>query len=85
MMTNKTLRGYSYDLIQRIKAADQTLPTVRLGLMCVEKNISVDEVAEATGTTRQTVYSWFTGKYKPRHVQLKKIEQLLAEYSALPL
>lgn len=84
-MTNNANRGYSYDLIQRIKASDQTLPTVKLGLMCVEKNIAIDEVAEAMGTTRQTVYSWFTGKYKPRHIQLKKIEQLLAEYSALPL
>jgi len=83
-MTSKT-RGYSYDIVKRIEAADQSLPTVRLGMMCIAKDISVTEVAAATGVSRQCVYAWFTGKFKPRHQQLKKVEQLLAEYSALPL
>ena len=83
-MTNE-IRGYSYDMVKRIKAADSAIPSVRLGLVCIERNIPVSEVAEGLNVSRQTVYAWFTGKFKPRHKQMQKIEQMLADFTTAPV
>lgn len=73
-------RGYSYDLVKAIQRADANAPGVRLGLVCVEKNIPVTEVAETIGVSRQTVYWWFTGVFYPKGPHLAKIRAMLAEH-----
>lgn len=83
-MTSKT-RGYSYDVVKRIEAADKEMPSVQLGLECVRRNIPIADIAMQMEVSRQTVYAWFINKYKPRYPQLRKIEQLLAMYRTMPL
>jgi len=80
-LTMSDARGYSYAFVKRVQAADKKLIGVRLGLICVERNIPVATVAKALGSTRQTVYSWFDGTFQPRPAHVEKIAELLTEYA----
>lgn len=73
-----SLRGYSYKLVQAIRAADPKLVGVRLGLSCIESNIPVSEIAAAFKVSRMTVYSWFTGAAKPHPNKAALIEKFLS-------
>lgn len=70
-------RGYSYALVKAINAADPKLLGVQLGRMCVAQDIPVMQVAEKFGVSRQTVYWWFTGTYKPTRQFVDGITQML--------
>ena len=54
--------GYSLKLIQLNKKADPKRLGIRLGKMCIKRNVPVAEVATKLGVSRQTVYNWFEGK-----------------------
>lgn len=58
--------GYSAKLIYLNKKASIRLLGVRLGRACINNNISVTEVAEELGVSRQTVYNWFVGARSPQ-------------------
>lgn len=73
-------RGYSYALVKAIQAADPKLLGVQLGRLCIEQDIPVPHVADRFNVTRQTVYSWFTGKYKPTRQFVEGITQMLESY-----
>jgi len=70
--------GYSYQTVKRIQTGDSTSPGVLLGKFCLDNDISVRRVAEALGVSRQTIYSWFSGKAHPSGQHLVKIQRLLA-------
>ena len=57
--------GYSLRLVERNKDADSDHLGVRLGRMCIKRDIPVAEVAEKFGVSRQTVYNWFGGEASP--------------------
>ena len=73
-------RGYSYAIVKTIQAADPTLPGVQLARVCIASNVSVASVAERLGVSRQTVYSWFTGRFKPKSSEVSRIENLISDY-----
>ena len=73
-------RGYSYALVKAINAADSKLLGVRLGRVCVAKDVPVTTVATRCGVSRQTVYWWFTGVFKPKPKLAELIAQILEEY-----
>jgi hypothetical protein len=75
-------RGYSYALVKAVKAANPVLPGVRLGLTCIKLDIPAAQVALHLGVSRQTVYSWFTGRFKPKPDQLAKMQDLHEAYLA---
>jgi len=79
MMTNDS-RGYSHQLVKAIFAGDPTHLGVQLGRMCVENNISVQEVALTVGVSRMTVYQWFSGRFQPRPAFVEKIKELLEQH-----
>lgn len=58
-------RGYSSGVVKQIKAADQTLIGVQLGVVCVDKDIAAQDLARELGVTRSTVYYWFKGQCVP--------------------
>lgn len=80
VQTMSDFRGYSYAIVKTIQAADATLPGVRLARVCVASNVSVASVAAALGVSRQTVYSWFTGRFKPKSSEVNRIEDLIVQY-----
>jgi DNA-binding transcriptional regulator YiaG len=73
-------RGYSVHILQQISAADPALPTTQLARHCVKHNIPVVVVAKALGTSKQTVYAWFSGRHRPSPVFTERVEKLLARY-----
>jgi DNA-binding XRE family transcriptional regulator len=70
-------RGYSYALVKEVQAADPNHAGVRLGLYCIEHNISVEAIAKQFDVSRHSIYSWFRGKFHPRAAQVSKIEALI--------
>lgn len=72
-------KGYSYSTVLAIREANPELPGVRLGLHCLERGISVHDVAKAVGASRRMVYLWMVGRYHPRSDFLAKIERFMAD------
>ncbi len=81
MMTSDS-RGYSYSFVKEVQAANPEHIGVRLGLHCIEHNLSVGAVAEKFGVSRHTIYAWFRGKFSPRAKQVTKIEEMLGVASS---
>jgi len=65
--------GYTVALVERNKNADPKKVGVKLGRACIKKGISVKDVAEVTGVSTVTVYSWFTGKFNPKPAVADKL------------
>jgi DNA-binding transcriptional regulator YiaG len=63
-------------MVKAIQAADSKLPGVQLGLTCIKLEVPAAQVAIHLGVSRQTVYSWFTGRFKPKAEQVVKILNL---------
>lgn len=70
------MSGYSITLAKRIKEAKKTVGGA-LGMLAVQKDISVTAVAAALGVSRTCVYDWFTGQYEPAPDKLKRLQRLL--------
>jgi len=73
-------RGYAYQMVQQIRSADPMHIGVKLGCLCVEKNIPVAQVARDLRVSRLTIYSWFTGKFYPRPEKMAEVQDLLIRY-----
>jgi transcriptional regulator with XRE-family HTH domain len=72
--------GYSARLIKQNAAADQSMLGVRLGKLCIEKDISVARIADHFDMTKQTVYNWFTGISSPNRWLAPTIEAFIEKY-----
>jgi predicted transcriptional regulator len=70
------MSGYSITLAERIKSAKKTVGGA-LGMLAVQKDISVAAIADALGVSRTCVYDWFTGRYAPAPDKLKRLQKLL--------
>ena len=57
--------GYSIRVAEAVRNADERLLGVQLGRECIERNISIVDVARTLKVSRQTIYSWFTGLTHP--------------------
>ena len=70
--------GYSQYLVLVNKSANKRHIGVALGRACIAKGVSVADVAERFGVSRQTVYNWFEGKHDPKPEMLSDIEKYIA-------
>lgn len=70
-------KGYSILMADEIKSADSSLLGVKLGRVCLNKDIPVKDVAEFFGVSRMTVYSWFRGKTLVSGKHSDKMKKLL--------
>jgi len=57
--------GYSLDTIVANKLANGRKIGVKLGRVCIDRDISVTAVAKRFKVSRQTIYNWYTGVYEP--------------------
>ena len=71
--------GYSLNLVSLNKSANARSLGVKLGRMCIKHGVSVAEVADRLGVSRQIVYRWFSGKNKPSEQMAIKIEKLITQ------
>jgi hypothetical protein len=74
-------KGYSVLTIQEIKEANPVLLGVKLGKICVERDIPVKDVSEYFGVSRVTVYAWFRGKMVVSGKHVEKVQALIAKLS----
>ena len=73
------MAGYSTLTAREIKEANQTLLGVKLGTLCLDRDIPVTDVAEFFGVSRVTVYSWFRGKTVVSGKYADKMQKLIAK------
>jgi DNA-binding transcriptional regulator YiaG len=74
-------RGYSTKFVEAVKAGDQSKLGVRLAVVCIQNNISAQEVAEFFKVSRMTVYNWFNGKSKVPTAHEDKMLKLVEKLS----
>lgn len=72
-------KGYSTLTVREIQEANPTLLGVKLGRVCVKKDIPVSDVAEYFGVSRVTVYSWFRGQTVVSGKHADKMQKLIAK------
>lgn len=80
-LTMSDLRGFSYTTVKAIQAADARLVGVQLGRICVDRSIPAATIAEMLGVSRQTVYSWFTGRFSPTTEKAERIQALILDFT----
>ncbi len=73
--------GYSARLIALNKEANSKLLGVKLGRVCIKRDIPVSLVASELGVSRQTVYNWFTGANTPLNQSVGAVEALLKSFT----
>ena len=72
-------RGYSLRIRDLNTKADRRKLGVRLGRVCIKKDVPVTVVAKRMGVTRATVYNWFCGASAPQAGLTTLIETYIAE------
>lgn len=71
--------GYSNRFVTEVNARYAQAPhdaVVELCYLCVQNDIMLSEAAERLDVSKQTIYNWFAGEYKPKPDALKRIETL---------
>jgi hypothetical protein len=73
-------KGYSLLMAEEIKSADPKLLGVKLGRVCLNKDIPVSDVADFFDVSRMTIYSWFRGKSVVSSKYAEKVNKILAKF-----
>jgi predicted transcriptional regulator len=82
MMSETNTRGYSPAMVTAVQNATTDSIGVKLGKLCIQKNIPVIDVASFFGVSRQAVYMWFKGQAKPKASYQEKMNKLVAKLSS---
>lgn len=69
--------GYTLRIRDLNNKADCISIGVRLGRVCIARDIPVSEVAQRMGVTRATVYNWFCGATVPQDRAASAIESYM--------
>ena len=69
--------GYTVSILQRNKSADKRHLGVRLGRVCIEQSIPVQDIADRFNVSRPTVYRWFCGERDPKQHLRMDIERYI--------
>lgn len=73
--------GYSQNLVFANKRASAKSLGVALGRVCINKDISVQAVADAFGVSRMTIYNWFKGISNPEKEMQARIQRYIKLHS----
>jgi transcriptional regulator with XRE-family HTH domain len=69
--------GYTMYMQQTNKSASAKNLGVKFGRHCIKNNISVAQLAEQLGVSRQTIYNWFSGRNEPALRYIPQINKIL--------
>jgi len=78
---SKTARGYTTLFLSAIEEAELDPVVRQFAKGCIKRGIPIAAVADWQGVTRASVYNWFTGKAKPRRLQLAQIRKITARWT----
>lgn len=71
------MRGYSQHIVEANNQADPDNVGVLLGRICIEKKYPVSNVVKELEISKQSVYSWFSGKALPAYDKEDLIRDLI--------
>jgi len=71
--------GYSVRILNKNLTADADKIGVRLGRLCIEKDVPVRDVARRLNVSKQSVYNWFMGLKTPQEDTVERIEAYMLE------
>ena len=74
-------RGYSSLFIQDVNDANPHLIGVKLGKICIKKDIPVVDIAGYFNVSRMSVYAWFRGTRHVADKHLDKMKKLIEKLS----
>jgi hypothetical protein len=75
--------GYSIKFVNEVNNADPEKIGVKLGLLCIDRDIPVTTVANYLNVSRMTIYMWFTGRAIPnKRLHLKNIEEFIGVFAS---
>jgi|TARA_R110002012_G_scaffold98864_2_gene236538 hypothetical protein len=69
--------GYSQLIAFKNGEADKNKIGVKLGRICIDKNVPVQIVANYFGVSRVAIYAWFCGEAEPRKKKLSEINDFI--------
>jgi transcriptional regulator with XRE-family HTH domain len=72
-------KGYSTLTVQEIDDANPNLLGVKLGKICIKRDLPVSDVAEFFGVSRVTIYAWFRGKTVVSGKHADKMQKLITK------
>ena len=72
--------GYTSRIDKLNRTANSSSLGVKLGRLCIKRDVPVSEIASLLGVSRQTVYNWFIGVHEPNERLSKLIKDFIAEY-----
>lgn len=72
-------RGYTKFTAQDINDANPLMLGVKLGQICVKRDIPVADVSEYLGISRTTIYAWFLGKAEVSDRHVARVEKLITK------
>ena len=75
------MSSYSIKILKANNDADNSLLGVRLGNLCINKDIPVHTIATSLGVSKSVVYRWFIGKHDISKHLRDKVEKY---YDAIP-
>ena len=71
------MKGYTQQTVRKNKDASIESWGVKLGRLCIAKNVSVQVVSSMLGVSHSTVYAWFTGQKKPFKKRIPEIQEFI--------
>jgi len=69
--------GYSQQTVRLNRDADGKSLGVKLGRVCIARDIPVSDVMEFFSFSKQTVYNWFCGVHVPGKTHAASIQDFL--------
>ena len=73
----KDVRGYSVYTLRKNKEAPIENIGVKLGRVCIENDISVQELSTYFGVSRFNMYAWFYGDWNPHKKHHVKVHEII--------
>jgi hypothetical protein len=71
--------GYTIKLYSQNLAADAESAGVRLGRYAIPNQIPASHLSEIFGVSRNNIYSWFNGEWRPRAPRAVEIDIWLSK------
>jgi len=73
---------YRKAMVDQVLNADQELLGVKLGVLCIAKDISTIDVADYLKVPRTTVYAWFKGEAKVPRRLVPTVQEVVDKLSS---
>ena len=73
----KDVRGYSVYTLRKNEEAPIENIGVKLGRVCIENDIPVQELSKYFGVSRFNMYAWFYGDWNPHKKHHDKVQRII--------